>query len=81
MEKTPKQEEIEIIEKFLVEELDRITKPKELLIQRDKSQMEKVNVIYNVYKLLANYDDIEPIMKQYYFDKAWREKFAKEEER
>ena len=59
-----------VISKTLKQELDKqkdITDRKELL--------ENANVLYNLNKILANYDELEPVLAKYFAEKYRKEKW------
>ena len=65
-----KQDIILAMENALKTELDKqkdITDRKELL--------ENANVLFNLNKILANYDELEPVLAKYFTDKYRKEKW------
>ena len=44
-----------------------------------KVKLMKMNDIFNLKKILDNYDELEPILKKYFDEKAIKEKWGKEE--
>lgn len=73
-----KKEEIERLEEFILSELDRISTPMELKASDDKTKLEKASVLFNIYKVLTNYDDLEPTLKKYFDNKAKEMRFWEE---
>ena len=68
-----KQDIILAMENALKTELDKqkdITDRKELI--------ENANVLYNLNKILVNYDELEPVLTKYFADKYRKEKFKEE---
>lgn len=42
-------------------------------------KVERMNDLFNLKKILDNYDELEPVLKKYFDEKAIKEKWGKEE--
>ena len=42
-------------------------------------KINKMNDLFNLKKILDNYDELQPIISEYLNNKAWKEKFEREE--
>lgn len=59
MENPGKEEQILKIEKFVLKELENIQKEENM----DKKEMiERASVLFNFYKILENYDELQPML-------------------
>lgn len=67
----PKEETIQMLEQTLQEELKKIDN-----LKSKEEQIQKFNVIYNMHKIFSNYDELEPVLTDF-FDKKRRENFER----
>ena len=65
-----KQDIISSIQNALKEEVD---KQKDIIDR--KELIENANVLYNLNKILANYDELEPVLTKYFADKYRKERW------
>lgn len=77
--KSPKQEEIENLQKFILEELNRISTPLELMATDDKEKLEKATVLWKVNKILENFDALEPNLKSWFRTYTKKEQYDERE--
>lgn len=79
--KTPKQQMIDKVEEFILQELNHISTPMEYMIEKQladegisndisKDRLERAGVLYNLYKILENYDALEPTLKKYFNERG-----------
>lgn len=46
--------------------------------EKDKiKKLDKMDIIFNLKKILDNYDELEPILKKFFNEKAKKEKFER----
>ena len=85
-----KKEQIERLEKFILEELNHIATPMELKLEKllneegiendiQKDRLTKASVLWNIYKVLVNYDELEPTLKKFFDNKAKKMRFWEED--
>lgn len=60
----PKEEIIKSFEKTVEEELKKLDK-----IESKEEQIEKFDVIFNMYKILQNYDELRPTLIKFFREK------------
>lgn len=69
-------EEIIRVEEFIAAELERISTPLELMATQDNEKLERANVLYKLYKILENYDDINPTLTKFFNERARKERMG-----
>ena len=63
-------------EKKIGKELDKIGK-----IENKEEKMYKLDVLYKMHKVFMNYEELEPLLVEFFEKKAQKDKFKKGEER
>lgn len=71
--------EIERLEQLILNELDAMSTPMELKATDDNQKLARAGVLFNIYKVLVNYDEIEPVLSKFFGEKAKKMKFWEEE--
>jgi hypothetical protein len=71
-----KNEMIEKLENTILNELDELNKSNENI----QEKLEKGDVLFDVYKILRDYDKLQPKLKEIYAEEARKAKFREERE-
>lgn len=67
----PKEEIINNFEKTVEEELKKLDD-----VESKEEQIQKFDVIFNMHKILSNYDELKPVLTEF-FNKKKRENFER----
>ena len=67
----PKEEILQKFEKVVEEELKDLDN-----IESKEEQIQKFDVIFNMHKILSNYDELKPVLTEF-FNKKKRENFER----
>lgn len=73
-----KKDIIEKLMNIILIELNNLDKQNELSLDEKLTQGQ---VLYNTYKILKNYDELEPLLQSYFIKAAKRRKWQDEEEK
>lgn len=65
--------EIEIIQRFISQELTEVTE-----IKNQDMRLSRADVLKNIFMITQNYDELEPVLKDFFEKKHKREKWGKE---
>ena len=65
--------EIEIIQRFISQELTEVTE-----IKNQDMRLSRADVLKNIFMITQNYDELEPVLKDFFEKKHRREKWGKE---
>jgi len=67
--------EIEVIQRFINEELTEVTK-----IRNQDMRLSRADVLKNIFMITQNYDELEPVLRDFFEKKHRREKWGGRDE-
>ena len=86
---TGKEEQIQRVRQYILDELNGMTTPLEFLVEKELAKegisngasayrLERAGVLWNLNKILDNYDELEPVIKKFFSQKAREKKWGEE---